>query len=178
MANISESQRLDDYASQRMVVASSNTVVVSKLIGTLTTAGAQHANDFVGTDHTMITFAGCARILGGTGLIIGAELVDGDLQSVAGELWLYDTLTALEAGADDNAAFTITDAVAKTCIAVIPFSTYYASALNSVSFGVPAFSIPFVCGSASKDLYGTFVTRGAPTYTTNVPYFRLFIIQD
>ena len=156
------------------------TVIADALIGTLTTAGAQAAGDFVGTDHTMITFANCARVNGGTGVISRVLFVDGDLQSKPGELWLFDTaaVVADEGLGHDNAAFTITDAIAKTCIGVIPFSAYYASALNSVSVGTPSSPIAFACLAGSKDLYGAFVTRGAPTYTTNVPFFRLIIWQD
>lgn len=165
-----------DFGRDELILKG-NTVIISKLIGTLTVAGAQHANDFVGTTNTPITFSNCARKIGGSGWILGAEFVDGDnTTGVAGELWLFDTIpTGLGA---DNAAFTINDVDAKYCIAVLPFSTYYASALNSVSFAAPAVPIPFVCVAGSQDLYGAFVTRGAPTYTTNVPYFRLFIAQD
>ena len=160
------------------VTGAGGTKIISALIGVLTTAGAQHANDFVGTDHTMITFPSCARAVGGTGWIVGAEFVDPDRQLQPGELWIFDTVAALAADADDNAPFTLTDAVAKTCICVLPFTVWYASALNGVSYAAPAVPIPFVCGAASKDLGGAFKTLGAPTYVTNVPYFRLFVIQD
>ena len=142
---------------------------------TLTVAGAYAANDFVGTSATPMTFAGCARVNAGTGLIYRVELVDYAKQSIAGELWLFNTAPAgLPA---DNAAFTITDADAKQCIGVVSFNTYYASALNSVS-PVGNLTIGFKCLAGSMDLYGVFVTRGAPTYATGDLTFRLICVQD
>ena len=142
---------------------------------TLTVAGAYAANDFVGTSATAMTFAGCARVDGGYGMIYHVELVDYAKQSIAGELWLFNTAPA---GLPvDNAAFTITDAAAKQCIGVVPFNTYYASALNSVS-PVGNLTIGFKCLPASTSLYGVFVTRGAPTYATGDLTFRLICVQD
>jgi hypothetical protein len=143
---------------------------------TLTVAGAYSANDFVGTSATGMTFAGAARVNTGSGVIQSAVLVDYALQSAPCELWLFDVAPAgLPA---DNAAFTITDAAALTCIGVIPFSTYYASALNSVSYGLNM-PIAFRCvGAAVKDIYGVLVTRSTPTYATGDLSVRLQISQD
>lgn len=143
---------------------------------TLTVAGAYAIADFVGTSATGMTFAGAARVNTGSGVIQSAVLVDYALQSVPCELWLFDATPAgLPA---DNASFTITDAAALTCIGVIPFSTYYASALNSVSYGLNM-PIAFKCvGAAVKDIYGALVTRGAPTYATGDVSVRLAISQD
>jgi hypothetical protein len=153
----------------------SNEGVINAIL-TLSVAGAYAANDFVGTSNTPITFSNCARIPGGTGMIAGASFIDGDLQSAAGELWLFDT--APSTLGLDSAAFSISDADALGCIAVIPFSTWYASALNSVSFGAPTFPASFKCAAGSQNLYGALVTRGTPTYTTGVPMIRLFLLQD
>ena len=133
------------------------------------------ANDFVGTTNTAMTFANCARVNGGTGTVIGVVLVDFALQSIAGELWLFDTAPAgLPA---DSAPFTITDADAARCIGVIPFSTYFASVLNSVS-PVGNLTFAFQCLPASRSLYGAFVTRGAPAYASGDLTFRLRVLQD
>jgi hypothetical protein len=156
-------------------VTGSDICVVNATV-TLSTGGAQGANDFVGFNGTPLTVSNCADVNGGGGLVLGAEFVDGDLQSIAGELWIFDSAPA--GLGNDNAAFTISDADAAHVVCVIPFSTYYASNNNSVSFGVPPQCAPFVCAAASKDLYGAFATRGAPTYTTAVPLFRLFILKD
>jgi hypothetical protein len=149
---------------------------IAARIGTLTTAGAQGTGDFVGTDHTPIIFEDCANVNGGSGHIPSAIFLDGDLQSIAAELWLFNfPITSL---GHDNAAFTVSDAEMVYFIGAIPFSTYYANALNSISIGVPPALIDFKCQANSRRLYGALVTRGAPTYTTAVPYFTLNIWQD
>lgn len=141
---------------------------------TLTVAGAYTAGDFVGTSTAAMTFAGCARVNAGTGCIVSAVLIDKAVQSAACELWLFDTTPA--GLPNDNAAFTLTDQV--TLVGVIPFSTYYANALNSAAMGANL-PIQFSCvGAAVKDLYGVLVTRGAPTYATGDVTVRLQIIQD
>ena len=171
---ISAHQRLDDYASQRIVVASGNIVTV-EVTPVLTVAATYAANDFVGTSATAMTFAGCARVNGGTGYILGATMIDKSAAAgVAGELWIFNAAPAgLPA---DSAAFTFTDAFTPLC--VIPFSTWYGSALNCVSNGLPAFPTPFECTSLVDDLYGAFVTRGAPAYASLDIMFRLCILQD
>jgi len=150
-----------------------NTVEVN-VTPTLTTHANYVSGDYVGTDATPMTFAACARVVGGTGTVIGAVLVDYATQGIAGELWLFDTLVTPPA---DSAAWTISDAHAARCVGVIPFSTYYASVLNAVS---PAsnLSIPFKALAGATALYGCFVTRGAPTYASGDLTFRLFIAQD
>jgi hypothetical protein len=140
----------------------------------LTVAATYVANDYVGTSGAAMVFAGCARIDAGTGIVIGAVLVDYALQSLPGELWLFDTGPTPP---NDSAAWTITDAMAKRCIGVIPFNTYYASAVNSIS-PVGNLCIAFQCLSTSRALYGCFVTRGAPAYASGDLTFRLRVMQD
>lgn len=132
------------------------------------------ANDYVGTSADAMTFTNCARVNAGTGIILGAVLIDYAVQNIAGELWLFDTEPTPPA---DSAAWTITDANAARCIGIIPFSTYYASAVNSIAV-VGNVNFAFQCLTASKDLYGCFVTRGAPTYASGDLTFRLHILQD
>lgn len=138
-----------------------------------------HANyatgDFVGTSGVPITFTGCARVNAGTGLITSCMLIDYALQSVSGELWLFDSIVTPPA---DSAAWSLSDADMATCIGIIAFNTYYASALNSISFGIPASPINFKCGASVKELYGCFVTRGSPTYASGDLTFRLSVLQD
>jgi hypothetical protein len=145
---------------------------------TLTVHATYVANDYVGTSGTPMTFANAARVNAGTGVVVGAVLVDAALQSIAGELWLFDTAPTPP---NDSAAWTITDAEAAKCIGIIPFggtaAPYYASAANSVC-PVGGLSILFKTGAASKDLFGCFVTRGAPTYASGDLTFRLRIWQD
>ena len=174
MAN-TDKTKLGDWLSSRAVVTHGDTVIIDQTL-TITTGGAQGSGDYVGVDHVAMTFTDCARLLGGTGTIPRVLFVDYDLQAISGELWLFDTAPA--GLPDDNAAFTITDADAARCIGVVPFNTYYASALNCVSPGVPLTPIVFQCAAASRDLYGAFVTRGTPTYVTAHPTFRLVVWQD
>jgi hypothetical protein len=143
---------------------------------TLSTGGTYSANDYVGTNATPMTFA-VGRKNGGTGALISAVLVDAAVQSVAAELWLFDTTVTTPA---DNAAWTITDAEALTCIGVIPFSTYYASATNGVAMGNVGAGIPFACSSGNANIFGALVTRGAPVYNTagSGLSVRLGVLQD
>ena len=136
-----------------------------------------HANyasgDFVGTSATALEFTNAVRTAGGSGTIIGATLIDYALQSVAAELWLFSSTVTPPA---DSAAWTFTDAT--NCIGVIPFSTYYASAVNSVSTGtIPNGNIPFVLPATATSLYGALVTRGAPTYASGDLTIRLLICE-
>ncbi len=143
---------------------------------TLTVHATYVANDFVGESGVPMTFA-VARVNAGSGTVISAALIDYIPASVAAELWLFDTTVTPPA---DSAAWTISDAHALTCIGVIPFSTYYASAVNSVSMGSVGVGIPFVCGAGVKNIFGCLVTRGAPAYinTAGDVVVRLGVIQD
>ena len=139
---------------------------------TLSVAGAYVSGDFVGTSATAMTFADAVRVSGGSGVIESAIIIDGDLQSIACELWLFDTAVTPP---NDNAAWTISDADALTCIGVIPFNVYYASALNSVA---PKSGLNIAFSAIATDIYGCLVTRGAPTYTDGKLSVRLSILQD
>lgn len=141
---------------------------------TITSGTSYASGDFVGENGAAFEIPGAARINGGSGVIMSATLIDAALQSVAAEAWLFDSAPTPP---NDSAAWTITDADALKCIGVIPFSTYYASAANSVS---PAQNqnIGFTTGSASTSLYGCTVTRGAPTYTSGSISYRFTIAQD
>jgi hypothetical protein len=145
------------------------------VIPVLTVHATYVANDYVGTDHTAMIFPGASRIPGGSGYIVNAVLEDNVSASVSGELWMFRSAPA--GLPDDSAAFTITDADARECIGIIPFNTYYASALNSIAMGDIKIPIGFTCAVGSTSLYGAFVTRGAPGYTANDLQFRLFFEQ-
>ena len=139
---------------------------------TLTVAGAYVANDFVGTSATALIFANAVRVAGGSGVIESAVLIDAALQSAACELWLFDTNVTPPA---DNAAWTISDGDAATCIGVISFSSYYASALNSVS-SQKGLGIAFE--AVATTIWGALVTRGTPTYASGNLTIRLQIMLD
>jgi hypothetical protein len=143
---------------------------------TLSVAATYVANDYVGTNNVAMVFPNCARLNGGFGWITRALLVVSIVDTVALELWLFDTApTGLGL---DSAAFTITDADAARCVGVIPFQTFYTSALNSVAGGyMPNGPMGFQCLPGSRDLYGAFKTNGAPAYVGNNLTSRLIGIQ-
>lgn len=150
-----------------------NTISVD-VVPALTVAATYAANDYVGTSGVAMTFAGCARVNAGTGIIQSAVLVDYALQSIAAELWLFDTAPTPPA---DSAAWSISDAHAARCIGIVQFSTYFASALNSVS-QAHNLGIAFKSAAGATALYGCLVTRGAPAYATGDLTVRLMILQD
>jgi uncharacterized protein YjbI with pentapeptide repeats len=153
------------------MVGGTITVITTPVV--MTTHANYVANDFVGVDATALIFANAARVNTGSGSVIGATLIDYALQSVACELWLFDTAPA--GLGNDSAAFTLTDAA--VCIGVIPFSTYYLNALNSVSNGIiPNGQIPFK--SSGTSIWGAVKTLGAPAYASSDLQIRLTISQD
>lgn len=151
--------------------------VVRRSTPTLTVHANYASGDYVGTSGVAGVLADCARVAGGSGTIVAAALIDGALQSVAAELWLFDTAITPPT---DSAAWTLSDADAAHLLpgGVIPFSTYYASALNSVSVPATLVPIPFVCGAAVKDLYYAIVTRGAPAYASGDLTVAVGVLQD
>ena len=140
---------------------------------TLTVHATYADGDYVGTSSVPMEFEDCV-LAGGAGVIIGAEIVSYTVNTAAMELWLFDTTVTPPA---DSAAWSISDADSKKLVAVIPFSTWYASALNSVTYGQPA-GIAGRFVSATGSLFGCLVTRGAPTFATGDITVRLSIIQD
>ena len=120
---------------------------------------------------TVMSFASAVRISGGSGRVRKLVVVDKAAQSAAGELWLFSA-TVTPAAA--NAAHSISDADAALCVGVIPFGTYYASALNSVSVASP--DLPITC--AATTLFGIAVTRGTPTYAADSLVLTLLIDPD
>lgn len=111
----------------------------------------------------VIEFTNAAVRAGGSGVVEAMVVVDGDLQSKAGELWLFsDTVTPAAA----NAAHSISDADAAKCVGVIAFGTaYFASALNSIAVVTGASNrLPYITGPTTS-LFGILVTRSTPTYT-------------
>jgi hypothetical protein len=145
-------------------------------IPTLTVHATYVAGDYVGESGVAFEVPDCARAAGGSGYIMAAQLIDKNAVGVAGELWIFDYPVTPP---NDSAAWTISDADALHLIGVIPFTTYYASAANSVSMGdMNQGIIPFKCGAALDNLYACFVTRGAPAYASGDLCFRLWIFQN
>lgn len=121
---------------------------------------------------TVLSFASAVRVTGGSGYVDKLVVVDNDLQSAAGELWLFSASVTPAAA---NAAHSISDADAALCVGVIPFGTYYASALNSVSVAKDI-RLPFTV--AATTLFGLLVTRGTPTHTASGLVVSLQISQS
>lgn len=143
---------------------------------TLTVHANYAANDYVGTSATPMTFTNCARIEGGGGYIVSAMLIDAAKQKVAGELWIFDSDPTPP---NDSAAWSIADADALRLVGIIslPAANYHDSALNSICQS-DAQQIAFRCASGDRDLYGCFVTLGAPTYADGDLTFVLRILRD
>jgi hypothetical protein len=137
---------------------------------TLTVAATYVTGDYVGTSGVAMVFTG---MVGNTGLGIvnGAILIDAASQSLALELWLFDTAVTPPA---DSAAWTISDADMKSLVCVIPFAaaSYYASAANSVCFGAPVDARIYELNTFGS-LYGCLVTRGSPAYASGDLTVRL-----
>jgi hypothetical protein len=119
---------------------------------------------------TTLTFTGCAKVNGGSGVIIAATMSDSFNQTTKGDfnLFIFDTTYTAD---NDNAVFTPTDAELKTCRGVISFSAGLnfvgdatsGSGGNLFYPGALARPIPFTCGAASTSLFGGLVARNAYT---------------
>jgi hypothetical protein len=139
---------------------------------TLTVHATYVANDYIGTSGAAMQFANMVRENGGSAFI-HAKMYSNVAQSIAHELWLFDAAITPPA---DSAAWSISDADMLHCIAVIPFSTWFQSAINSVS--CPN-DMPWVkCAAGSKDIWGCIVTRGAPTFADGDMTIKLLSVQN
>jgi hypothetical protein len=143
-------------------------------IPTLTVHATYATGDYVGESGVAFEVPNAARVNGGSGFIVSAMLIDYAKQSVAGEIWLFD---APVTPPNDSAAWTLSDADMAHCFAVIPLSTYYASALNSVAQNDGG-RYMFKCTALTRKIWFCFVTRGAPAYASGDLTFRFFISQD
>ena len=137
--------------------------------------GSYVTGDYVGKSNGVTAIADCSRVAGGTGTIISAILIDKDLASIAGELWLYDTAITPPA---DSAPWTISDADQSYLTGIIPFTNPYYSALQNSVEPEKIVGLAFKCVAGSTSLYPYFVTRGSPAYTVSGLLFRLLIWQD
>lgn len=153
------------------IIGRSNRILVTP---TLTVHATYVANDYVGTSGVCMRFVGAARVLGGTGYIQSAVLIDYALQSVAAELWLFDDAVTPP---NDSAAWTLSDADMLKWIGTIPFSTYYPSAVNSGS-RYEGYPIGFKCMVGSMDIFGCLVTRGAPALASGDYSVKIVTLQD
>lgn len=140
-------------------------------------AGQQVSNST--TAPTVITFSSVARANGGSGIIIGAVLVDEANQTTKGqfELWMFDTTVTPN---NDGSAFAPTNAFVETAIGIIPFnSVYVGNTAGNCIYPVQGLNIPFTCGVSVPDIYGLLVVRNAYTPVSAEKFtFRLTVVQN
>lgn len=132
-----------------------------------------------------LTFSGCARYPGGSGIILGANCFDSFNQATKPNQRLYLFAgTAAPTANNDNAAFNPSDADFANAFAVIEFSSWeqggtaVGSGGNCKSF-VSNINKAFVCPAGAADLYGLVVERGSYS-PGSAEYFTytLGIVQD
>lgn len=133
---------------------------------------------------TIMSFSGCARANGGSGVVVSVTLIDSANQTTKPqlELWLFDTTST---PTNDNSAFAPSDSVANTLVGIIPLSLLYVgdsasgASGNSAWIGALAAPIPYVCGGSSTSLFGRLVVRNAYTpVSAEVFTVRLGLQQD
>lgn len=121
---------------------------------------------------------GCARVNGGSGTILAANLT----LSVAAVLkadvtvYLFDTPFA---AMEDNAAFDPSDAEILTCLGKLPFGSVPSANANNVEYDLLGYGLNFVCGAASTSLFWLPVINNVYTpVSAEVMGLRLHILQD
>ncbi len=131
---------------------------------------------------TVVTFTNCAPANGGSGVIIGATMIDSANKATKGifDLFLFDTTFTPD---NDNAAISPTDAEMETLIGVIPFDTSVigdptADAAGNAVYQAPLLNLPFVCGGASRNLFGQLVARNAYTPVSGEKFTVRLTIQQ
>lgn len=135
---------------------------------------------------TALAFSGAARVNGGTGVVVGATLIDSANQSTKGDFDLF-LFEASYTPDNDNSGVTPTDSELETCIGVIRFSAgdfvvgdaSSGASGNALCLGPVANPFAFTCGGGSTSLYGALVARSAYTPVANEKFtIRLRILQD
>jgi hypothetical protein len=159
-------QRLTTLIGQGSTTSEAISIEVTP---TLTVHATYVSGDYVGTSGVAMAFTSALLVSGQRYFVQSAMLIDRALASIAGELWLFDTIPTPPA---DSAAWTISDAHAARCVGVIPFSAYYASAANSVAQQA---TNPVSFKALGTTLYGCYITRGAPALASGDLTFRLEI---
>jgi len=165
------------YAAQIKVGGFTKVVQVTKVrpADAFTYAIGDVVNESVSAG-TVWTFPNCARVTGGSGRIVGANLVFNTAPSVKfmGELWVYHTAPA---SANDNVAFAPTILEQRNLIGVLSFGLPYVGGAN-VFYEADLAEKPFVTvGSAS--LFGILVARNLyiPAASEEITA-KLLISQD
>jgi|ERR1044071_504710 hypothetical protein len=145
------------------------------------------ANDCVADSTsapTARTFTSAARILGGSGYVVGAMVLTDDVDAsewdnVALRLWLYNktgfTLV------NDNAAFNgPLYADRSLLVGYIDFPGFLREGGTPTALHTAIFDlrIPFVCDATVQNLYGQFEVKNAPSAVNNGQKFTTKLIID
>ena len=120
------------------------------------TAGAYLANDAVGG---LLTFANAARVIGGSGVIKSAIILDDAGQDAETELWLFNATFVAMA---DNAPWAPSEADLRKLIAIITTENGAWFAAGTPSAAAVEVSQSYTLVGTS--MFGQLVTRGTPTY--------------
>ena len=142
----------------------SQTLSVRSTFTKAATSTVYSAND-VGsaTGGALIEFAGMAKNLGGSGLIVGA-ILDTDTVNVANatfDLYLFADTTSITAIAD-NGVYTMLSGNNGKRIAKISFSLSTGGTGSTAAISdVNGFLTSYRCATYSKSLFGMLVTTGA-----------------
>lgn len=130
----------------------------------------------------VITFSGAARASGGSGVLLGASVVDSANQTLAGvfELWVFHTAPT---PTNDNAAITFTDAELLNLVAIVPINTNYVGLATAGAGGNRVYDSDrvdksFVC-VGSANLFGVLVVRNAYVPVAQEIFsINLYVLQD
>lgn len=116
----------------------------------------------------ILTFSGCARLAGGSGILDSITIIDGANAATDPQLdaFVFDTTSTPQA---DNAAFAPSDAVMNTLVGAVSMGTAIAGdsgASGNLLFQQRNLCLPFVCGPGSTSLFARLVARNAYTPTS------------
>lgn len=143
---------------------------------TLSVAGSYATGDYIGPSTTPASFLLVSRVSGYADIVKSLVVIDYvTTAAVALELWLF---SATFVAPTDNAAWTITDAEAATCVGVIPIVTskWYASALNKIYSDD---TLGLVVKPAVTTIFYALVARGTtPTWASGDLTLGLGVLQQ
>jgi hypothetical protein len=126
--------------------------------GVTTATTAYVAGDQVGTQ---ITLANAARVSGGSGVIVGATLIDQSDIIGAYDLAIFDSSVTLAA---DNAAFSVSDADSLKIVALIQLAGAFDLTNNRMAQSYNL-AIPYVCNGGTS-LFAALINRAGHTFFT------------
>jgi hypothetical protein len=115
------------------------------------------------TAPTTLALSGCVRSNGGTGEIHSIAVVDSSAEATKPDLDVF-VFSSTIVPTNDNAAFAVTDAELRTCVAhvALPGSGFALGNGNGLLKSA-ALTLPFRCASSSTSLHVALVVRNAYT---------------